>query len=119
MRCRRHRLCASRRDDAQVSAFAVAETGSDGVEELVHGGAGHEVGQGLAARRQIAALAQRDHLLDQRTQGFGLGHGGLDSFFEDERSHQVPQQRAAMAGVSSQFPSCYFVTHGESQFHGF
>ena len=39
-------------NDAQVSAFAVSETGSDGVEKLVHSGARHQVGQGLAARRQ-------------------------------------------------------------------
>src|SRR5580704_10214948 len=101
-------------DNTQVSTFAVPEPGGDGVEKLVHCGTRHEIGDGLAARGQIAALAQRDHLLDQRTQGLGLGHSGLDSLFDDERSHQVPQQGAAVAGVTSQFPSCYFVTHRES-----
>ena len=41
-----------------------------------------------------------------------LGTRGLDALFENERSDQVPQQRAAVRGVTSQFPSCYFVTHG-------
>ena len=79
-------------NDAQVSSVAVPETGSDGIEKLVHRGTRHQVRQGLAARRQIATLAQRDHLLHQGTHGLGLGHRGFDSFFGDERSHQVPQQ---------------------------
>src|SRR4029077_19148881 len=79
-------------DNAQVTAFAIAEARTNSVEELVHGGAGHEVGVCLPARRKVATLAQSDHLLHSRTHGLGLRHRRLDTFFENERRHQIPQQ---------------------------
>jgi hypothetical protein len=105
-------LAPSRPDDAQVTAVAIAEAGADGVEEFVDGGAGHQVREGLAAGGEISALAESNHFLDLWAHGFGFGDGGLHSLFEDKRSDQVPQQGAAVRGVTSQFPSCYFVAHG-------
>src|SRR5579863_5791251 len=99
-------------DDAEVAAIAITEAWADGVEKFVDGGAGHEVSKRLTAGGEISALAQRDHLFDLRTHGFGFRHGGLDPLFEDERCDQIAQQRPAVRGVTSQFPSCYFVTHG-------
>jgi hypothetical protein len=99
-------------DDAKVAAVAIAEAWSDGVKQFVDGGAGHQVRQGLTASGEISALAEGDHFLDLWAHGFGLGDSGLDPLFKDERSNQVPQQGAAVRGVTSQFPSCYFVTHG-------
>src|SRR6516225_7751543 len=58
-------LIPGRTDDAGVSAVAVAEARSDGVEQLHDGLAGHQVGSGLTTRGKITALAERDHLLDQ------------------------------------------------------
>src|SRR5579863_7666725 len=99
-------------DNAQVAAITIAEARSDGVEELVDGGAGHEVSERLTAGGKVSALAEGNHFLDLWAHGFGFGDGGLDSLFEDERSDQIPQQGATVRGVTSQFPSCYFVTHG-------
>src|ERR1700730_205327 len=79
-------------DDTQVTAFAVPETRSHGVEKLAHRRLGHQVRPGLATRGKVSALAQRNHFFRQRTQGLGLGHGGFDTLFDNERSHQVPQQ---------------------------
>src|ERR1700732_4593889 len=44
-------------DDAEVAAVAIAKAGADGVEEFVDGGAGHQVGERLAARGEVSALA--------------------------------------------------------------
>src|SRR5580658_6452461 len=52
-------------DDARVAPLAVAETRSDGVEELHHGLIGHEISRGQTTGGEVAALAQRDHLLDE------------------------------------------------------
>src|SRR5580704_133815 len=98
-------------NDAQITTIAVAKTRADGVEELVHGGAGHKISERLPTRGQVAALAEGNHLLDQRSHGFGLGDGGLNALFDDERGDQVAQQGAAVRRVTSQFPSSYFVAH--------
>src|SRR5205823_14125902 len=67
---------------------------------------------GLALGMGVAALAERDHLLDVRAHGFRLGLRGLDAIFKDQRGHQVAQKRAPVRGVTSEFPSCFAVTHG-------
>ena len=66
----------------------------------------------LALGMGVAALAERDHLLDVRAHGLGFGLGGLNAVFEDQRGHQVAQKRAPVRGVTSEFPSCFAVTHG-------
>ena len=71
-------------NDAEVSAVAIAETRADGVKQFVDGGAGHQICERLTTSGEISAFAQRDHLFDLWTHGFGFGYRGLDSFFEDE-----------------------------------
>src|SRR5580704_26016 len=73
-------------NDAQVTAVAVSKARTDGVEELVDGGTGHQKGEGLTARGQVAALTESDHLFDQRSHGLGFGDGGLYALFNDQRS---------------------------------
>ena len=70
----------------------------------------------LAPRVHVALLAQRNHLLHMRTHRLGLGHGGLHAVFHDDGRDQVAQQRAAMAGVASEFESCIAMAHGETLF---
>src|SRR5574341_784147 len=105
-------LPPARAHDAQVAALAVAEARRDGVKQLLHRFAGHQVGRRLAARRQVAALAQGDHALHVRAHGLGLGHRGLDAFLQDERGHQVAQQRAPVTGVAAEFRTCDSMSHG-------
>jgi hypothetical protein len=88
-------------DYAQVASLPVSETRTDGVEELVNCVARHQVGRGLPAGGEVSALAQGDHLFHVRPHGFGLRDCGFDALFDDERSHQVSQQGAAMAGVAA------------------
>jgi len=84
----------------------------NGVEEPVDGLGGHHVAEGLAARVQIALLAQGDHLFNQRTDGLGLGQGGLDAVFDEDGGDQIAQQGATMAGVASELESCIAMAHG-------
>jgi hypothetical protein len=94
-------LAPSGTDNAQVSALPVAKAGTDGVKQLGHGLAIHQVSGGLAASREIATLAERDHLLDLGAHGLCLGDRGLDALFDEERRDQVPQQGTAMARVTT------------------
>ena len=73
-------------DDAQIAAVAIAVARSHGVKQPRHGLVGHEKAERLAARVQIALLAQGDHLFHVRTDRLGLGHGGLHAVFHDERT---------------------------------
>src|SRR5882724_3550776 len=66
-------------NNAQITALTIPETRRHNVEKPGHRLLGHQVSAGLAARGKISALAERDHLLHQRPQGLGLGHGGLDT----------------------------------------
>ena len=79
-------------NDASVAAIAVAETRADGIEKLVHGFVGHQVGSRLSARGEISALTEGDHLFDGGAQGLGFGNRGFDTLFDDERSHHIPQK---------------------------
>src|SRR5258706_1412030 len=108
-------LVPSRADDARVASIAIAEAGADGVEQLHDGLVGHEIRSREPPRRQVAALPQRDHLLDDGLRGLGLGNGRLDTLLDDNRRDQVPQQRAPVRGVPSEFVACYFVAHGGPQ----
>jgi len=79
-------------NDAEVATVAIAKAGTDGVEQFVDSGTGHELRESVTAGGEISALAQRDHLFDLWAHGFRFGHRGLDSFFENERSDQIPQE---------------------------
>jgi hypothetical protein len=63
---------------------------------------------------QITLLAQGDHLFDERTDRLGLGHGRLHAVFFDNGRDQVSQERAAMAGVASEFESCIAMAHNKN-----
>src|SRR5271167_3718631 len=98
-------------NDAHIAAFTVAEAWRDGIEQLGYSIARHQVRRGLPPRRHITTLAEGDHLLHVRAHGLGLGQGGLNALFRDQRGYQVAQQRAPVFGVPSQLPSCSTMTH--------
>jgi hypothetical protein len=80
-------------------------------KSLCDGFVGHQIGRCLTARRQIALLAEGDHLLDRRTHGLRLDHGRLDALFHDDRRDHVAQHGAPVRSGSSEFVSRNFVTH--------
>src|SRR6266568_3250221 len=62
-------------NDAQVAALAVAVTRRDGFKQPRNSRIGLQEAERLAARVQIALLAQGDHLFHVRADRLGLGHG--------------------------------------------
>ena len=60
---------------------------------------------------QIAALAERDELLDDRAQVLGLRQRGDDLLVADQRSGHVGEHGAAMLGLSVQLTMGVTVTH--------
>src|SRR5437764_2974840 len=98
-------------DNASVATLAIPETRADGVEKFADRFIGHQVGGGLPPGGEISALAERDHLFDGWAQRLGFRNRGFDALFHDERSHHVPQQRAAVRCGTSEFVSSNFVTH--------
>src|SRR5438477_2362062 len=102
-------------DDAQISALAVAKARRDGIEEPRDRLASHEPRASQAARGEIAALAQSDHVLDVRAHGLGLDGGGFNALFHNDRGHQIAQQGTAVTGVASEFPTCDTMSHKNSK----
>jgi hypothetical protein len=83
--------------DADVAAVTGGITRSDGVEQLANGIIVADLRDRLAAGMQIAALAERDELFDDRTNFLGLRQGGHDLLMFDERSRHVGEHRLAVA----------------------
>src|SRR5271169_5105530 len=75
-------------DDARVPAIAIAKPRPDRVEQLHHGRIGHEISRSQTPRREISALAQRNHLLDDRLRRLGLGNSRLNALLHDHRGDQ-------------------------------
>src|SRR5438445_1217676 len=87
--------------DTQLSAVSISETGSDGVEEFIDRIICHEIGGCPPARREIATFAKGDHFFHVRSHGLGFGHVGFHALLDYEGSHQVAQQSATMARITT------------------
>src|SRR5215218_1349219 len=65
----------------------------------------------LAAGMQIAALGQRDELLELRLDRLGLRLGRLDPLMLDDLLAEVHEQRLAMRRVAAELVACLLVAH--------
>ena len=87
-------------EDAGVAARPLRVARSDLLEQLVDGELVlAERRQRLAPGVQVAALGERDQLLDLGLDGLGLGLGRLDPLVLDDLLAEVAQQRLAVRGV--------------------
>src|SRR4051794_10503229 len=98
-------------DDAEIAALAIAVTRSHGIKQPRDSRVGLQEAERLAARVQIALLAEGDHLFDVRANSLGFGHGGLHAVFHEDGRNQVAQQGATVAGVASELESCIAMAH--------
>src|SRR5947209_11808459 len=103
-------------DDARVATVPVAETRANGGEKLVHRIRRHQVRSRQTPSVHVAALAQRDHPVNMRTDRLRLRQRGLNALFHDQGRYQVAQQRAPMFCVPSQLLTCYAMTHDRCSF---
>ena len=99
-------------NDAKISALAIAVTRRNRHEQTRHRLRRHKKCSSLAAAMNVATLAEGDHLLDQRTNCLGFRKGRFDAIFYDDGGHQVAQKSAAVAGITSEFISCFTMPHG-------
>src|SRR5215469_10611906 len=100
-------------NDAAVAAVAVGVARSNGAEEAIDGLGRQQVRERLAAGVNAAILAERDHALNQRTSGLGLGHSRVNAVVNNDGGDEVAKQGAAMAGVATQLESAFTVAHGD------
>src|SRR5690606_18581150 len=70
---------------------------ADGLEELLDLGLVAHLGDSLTTRMQVAALAQRYELLDNRTKLLRLGQSGDDLLVLDQRGGHVREHGLAVA----------------------
>src|SRR5262245_57339895 len=104
-------------EHAGVAAVAVLVAGTKHLEQLLdHGDVAH-LRDRLAARVQVAALAERDQFLDDRTQVLRLRQRGHDLLVLDERRRHVGEHGAAMLAGAVELAMGVSVTHARAP-HG-
>src|SRR5690606_34744548 len=112
----RHRgvvaVTEARLHDAQVPAVALRITRRDGLEQALDDALVADLGDNLTASMQVAALAQRDELLDDRAQILRLFERGDDLLVLDERHGEVGEHRLAVAYAAGEATAFETVAHG-------
>ena len=99
-------------EDAGVAARALRVARGDLLEQLVHGELVlAQRAERLAAGVQVAALGQRDQLLELGLDRLGLGLGGLDALVLDDLLAEVRQQRLAVRGAAAELVAGLLVAH--------
>ena len=98
-------------EDAGIAALALRVARAEHVEELLDDRLVLELRDRLAAGMQVAALAERHQLLDDRTQVLRLGQGGDDLLMLDERGRHVLEHRLAVLGRAVELAMSLAVTH--------
>src|SRR5215211_5196591 len=99
-------------EHAAIAAAALLVARSEHLEELLDHGVVAQLRHGDATGMKVAALAERDQLLDHRTQILRLGQGGDDLLVLYEGCRHVGEHRQAMLGGAVEPPAPETVTHG-------
>src|SRR5690348_13071247 len=100
--------------DPRVAPRAVRHAGGDVREELVHGLLGAELAERLTAGVEVAAPAERDHLLGVGLHRFRLRLRGADAPVLDQRAREIRVQRLAMGRVAPELLPGPAVPHWSS-----
>src|SRR2546427_12900192 len=98
-------------DDPRVTAGAGGKTRGDVGKQFLGGARRHQVGGGLAAGMERIALAERDHLLDERLCGPGARERGGNALAFNDVGHQVAERGAAMRRLAPEFRAIVAVAH--------
>src|SRR4051794_34613255 len=106
----------SQLQDPRVATGTVRVARSDLLEQPVHDELVLTERSGrLPASVLIAALGERDQLLDLRLGRLGLGLGRLDPLVLDDLLGEVHQQRLTVRRVAAELVSLLLVAHDESE----
>src|SRR5262249_690937 len=104
-------LAEAEAHDSGIAALALSEAGAERVEQLLHRFGRFQECGGLPPGVQCIALAQRDHLVDQRFYCLSLRHRSDDTLLQDHRGDQVLKQRLARAHVALELRSSSQMSH--------
>src|SRR5688572_5776069 len=94
-----------------VPALAIGKLRCDRIEDFLRDRIFEQIAVDHAARLQVIALAQGDHLLGQRADFLRLRQGRHEAAVFEKRRHQVPQQRSPVRRVPAEFTSFVSVSH--------
>src|SRR5918996_3095513 len=97
--------------DSRIAARAVGEARRHLREEQVRDRLRAQEGDRLAVSREIAPLAEADHLLDDRAHLLRLRLGRLDAAVLDERRGEVGVERLPVRRVAAELPPRLTVPH--------
>src|SRR5579862_8059395 len=99
-------------EDPRVAAGAALVARRDDLEELADDERVlAERRERLAASVEVAALGERDQLLDLGLDRLGLRLGRLDPLVLDDLLREVGEQRAAMIRVAAELVALFLVAH--------
>src|SRR5262249_1715811 len=101
-------------NDASVAARAIRELRRDVAEEFFRHRRRHDLCARLPPRLQGVPLAERNHPFRNRPRSFRASQRGGDAPMLKKIGHQVPQRRAAVPWIASQFRSRFQVSHVSS-----
>ena len=104
-------LAGAEPDDARVAAGPLREARSDVGEEPVDDVFERSAASACRAGMEVAALAQRDHLLGERLDRLRLGLGRLDAAVLDQGAREIRVERLAMGGVPPELLAGSLVPH--------
>jgi hypothetical protein len=85
--------------DPRIAAGPVGEARRHVREQLVHDVASSGAWRWRVARSEVAALAERDHLLGERLHRLRLRLGRLDPAVLDQRAGEVRVEGSPMGGI--------------------
>src|SRR5215212_4472865 len=108
---RRVAVAIARLEHAGVTAVARRITRAKHVEQLLHHWRIAQLCGCLTARMEVAALCERDQLLDDRAQVLRLGKRRDDLLVLDQRGGEMLEQRGALVGAPIELAVCIAVTH--------
>src|SRR6185295_9243384 len=103
-------------EHAGVAAVARGVTRPEHIEQLLHHRGVAQLRGRLTARVQVAALGQRDQLLDDRAQVLRLRQRRDDLLVLDQRGSEMLEQRVALVGAPVELAVSIAVTHVRTPF---
>src|SRR5215472_15835880 len=109
-------IAEARLHDAGIAAVALLVARADHVEQLLDHRDVADLGDRLAPCVQVAALAEGDQLLDDRTQVLGLGQRRGDLLMLYQRRAHVCEHRPTMLGRAVELAMGVTVTHRRDPF---
>src|SRR5215472_5472216 len=104
--------------DARVSAIALGRPWRDVVKQFLHRILLTQSRKSAAARMNRSVFPESNHSLCERSNGLGLGQGGLDTLMFDQRTNLIRKQRLPVLSRATKFDRLFLMPHGVASIRG-